>query len=189
MKFKLDENLPVELAADLRGMGYDVDTVNDEGLRGAADPAVVNAALAAGRILFTLDKGIAQFAALPGAPTCGSSLVSTGHVGTRGRHRICARAPAKSARSGPHQPSDSGRTVPYPISIGRARRARRNCTNYVPAGRPGSAKQNGEPGERQTPESHPGGVEESSLTRLPEGVTKISTPGLAPNSRRLRSNA
>ena len=36
MKFKLDENLPIELAADLRISGYDVDTVIDEGLRGAA---------------------------------------------------------------------------------------------------------------------------------------------------------
>ena len=53
MKFKLDENLPAELAPDLRGMGYDVDTVGDVGLRGAADPAVVNAAFAADRILFT----------------------------------------------------------------------------------------------------------------------------------------
>lgn len=45
MRFKLDENLPVELASDLRGMGYDVETVYDEGFRGAADPAVVNALL------------------------------------------------------------------------------------------------------------------------------------------------
>jgi predicted nuclease of predicted toxin-antitoxin system len=65
VKFKLDENLPVELASDLRGMGYDVDTVNDEGLRGAADPAVVNAASAADRILFTLDKGIANLQRYP----------------------------------------------------------------------------------------------------------------------------
>ena len=65
MKFKLDENLPVELASDLRGLGYDVDTVNDEGLRGAADPAVVDAALAADRILFTLDKGIANLQRYP----------------------------------------------------------------------------------------------------------------------------
>ena len=65
MKFKLAENLPVELASELRGMGYDVDTVNDEGLRGAADPAVVDAAFNAGRILFTLDKGIANLRRYP----------------------------------------------------------------------------------------------------------------------------
>ena len=30
VKFKLDQSLPVELASDLRGPGFDVDTVNDE---------------------------------------------------------------------------------------------------------------------------------------------------------------
>jgi predicted nuclease of predicted toxin-antitoxin system len=65
VKFKLDENLPIELAIDLRDLGYDADTVYDEGLAGAADPAVVDAAYAAGRILFTLDKGIANLQRYP----------------------------------------------------------------------------------------------------------------------------
>ena len=65
MKFKLDENLPVELVRDLRGLGHDADTLLGEGLRGAADPAVVDAAFAADRILFTLDKGIANLQRYP----------------------------------------------------------------------------------------------------------------------------
>ena len=65
MKFKLDENLPVELASDLCGIGHDVDTVSDEGLRGASDPAVVDTAFAADRILLTLDKGIANLQRYP----------------------------------------------------------------------------------------------------------------------------
>ena len=65
MKFKLDENLPVELVTDLRGLGHDADTVAGDGLRGAADPAVVGAASAAGRVLFTLDKGIASLQSYP----------------------------------------------------------------------------------------------------------------------------
>ena len=65
MKFKLDENLPVELATDLRALGHDADTVADEGLRGAADPEVVDAAFAADRVLFTLDKGIANLQRYP----------------------------------------------------------------------------------------------------------------------------
>ena len=65
MKFKLDENLPVELATDLRELGYDADTVIDEGLCGAADPTVVDSAFAADRILFTLDKGIANLRRYP----------------------------------------------------------------------------------------------------------------------------
>jgi len=32
VRLKLDENLPVELAAEIRGMGHDTDTVADEGL-------------------------------------------------------------------------------------------------------------------------------------------------------------
>jgi predicted nuclease of predicted toxin-antitoxin system len=65
VKFKLDENLPFELVTDLRGLGHDADTVAEEGLRGAADPAVVDAAFAADRILFTLDKGIANLQRYP----------------------------------------------------------------------------------------------------------------------------
>jgi hypothetical protein len=65
VKLKLDENLPVELVTDLRVMGHDADTVTDEGLRGAADPDAVDAAFTAGRILFTLDKGIANLRRYP----------------------------------------------------------------------------------------------------------------------------
>lgn len=60
MRFKLDENLPVELAPELRAMGHDTDTVADEGLCGEVDPVVVEAAAHADRILLTLDKGIAD---------------------------------------------------------------------------------------------------------------------------------
>jgi predicted nuclease of predicted toxin-antitoxin system len=67
VKFKLDENLPVELAPELRAMGHDTDTVVDEGLCGEADPAVVEAASKADRILLTLDKGIADVRSQPRA--------------------------------------------------------------------------------------------------------------------------
>lgn len=60
MRFKPDENLPVDLAAELRALGHDADTVADEGLCGEADAAVVEAASIADRILLTLDKGIAD---------------------------------------------------------------------------------------------------------------------------------
>jgi predicted nuclease of predicted toxin-antitoxin system len=67
VRFKLDKNLPVELASDLRAMGHDTDTVIDEGLGGAMDPAVVEAASIADRILLTLDKGIADARTQPRA--------------------------------------------------------------------------------------------------------------------------
>ncbi len=55
MRIKLDENLPVAAAVDLRRMGHEVDTVDEEDLSGAADPRVIAAASADGRALLTLD--------------------------------------------------------------------------------------------------------------------------------------
>jgi hypothetical protein len=43
MNFKIDENLPTELADELRQLGHDADTVYGEGLAGAMDPEVVEA--------------------------------------------------------------------------------------------------------------------------------------------------
>ena len=56
MKFKIDENLPVDLVADLRLAGNEADTVLDDNLAGATDSIVVAAAHREGRILPTLDK-------------------------------------------------------------------------------------------------------------------------------------
>jgi predicted nuclease of predicted toxin-antitoxin system len=65
MKFKLDENLPLELADDLPRIGHDADTVYGEGLSGTEDAAVVEAARASDRILMTLDKGVASLLQYP----------------------------------------------------------------------------------------------------------------------------
>lgn len=46
-------------------LGHDADTVSDEGISGAEDPAVLDAALKSGRVLFTLDKGIADLQRYP----------------------------------------------------------------------------------------------------------------------------
>lgn len=55
MKFKVDENLPLEVAEVLRAAGYDVLTVEDQGLRGVSDEALWSCSLAEGRSLVTLD--------------------------------------------------------------------------------------------------------------------------------------
>lgn len=44
MRIKLNENLPVELADDLRRLGHRVDTVADEGLQEQPDPLVADTA-------------------------------------------------------------------------------------------------------------------------------------------------
>ncbi len=65
MKFKLDENLPLELADDLVRLGHEADTVYAEGLAGEEDSVIVDAARASDRVLITLDKGIASLLQYP----------------------------------------------------------------------------------------------------------------------------
>ncbi len=57
--------MPVELRYDLRALGHDADTVHDEGIAGAPDSTVLQRAKAEGRVLFTLDKGIADVRQYP----------------------------------------------------------------------------------------------------------------------------
>ena len=44
MRFKIDENLPLEAATTLRQAGFDAETVWDEALSGAADERIANRA-------------------------------------------------------------------------------------------------------------------------------------------------
>ena len=65
MKFKLDENLPVELRDDLQTLGHEADTVPDEGLMGAPDSLLLERARDEERVLLTMDKGIADVRRFP----------------------------------------------------------------------------------------------------------------------------
>lgn len=67
MKFKLDENWPIELQADLRAAGYEAHTVVDEGLAGTVDAVILERARAEDRILWTMDKGIGDVRVYPPA--------------------------------------------------------------------------------------------------------------------------
>jgi predicted nuclease of predicted toxin-antitoxin system len=60
MKFKIDENLPTEVLSDLRAAGHEADSLPDEGLAGVPDSIVLDRVQREGRILLTLDKGIAD---------------------------------------------------------------------------------------------------------------------------------
>ena len=91
MNFKIDENLPTELADDLRQPGHDADTVLGEGLRGAKDPAVVEAARASDRILFTLDKGIANVRRFPAGEHAGAVLFRPDTSGRRAVMLSCGQ--------------------------------------------------------------------------------------------------
>jgi predicted nuclease of predicted toxin-antitoxin system len=65
VKVKLDENLPAELLDDLRAAGHEADTVRNEGLTGSPDAVILEQVRQDRRVLFTLDKGIADIRAYP----------------------------------------------------------------------------------------------------------------------------
>ena len=67
MRFKLDENLPAELAALFRRAGHDAVTVLDQDLGGAADPNVAAVCLQEQRAIVTLDMDFADIRTYPPA--------------------------------------------------------------------------------------------------------------------------
>jgi Domain of unknown function (DUF5615) len=65
VKFKIDENLPVEIADEIRGLGHEGDTVFDEELSGFPDAKVLAAAEKGKRVLLSMDKGVATVRLYP----------------------------------------------------------------------------------------------------------------------------
>ena len=65
MTFKLDENLPAELAWEFAEAGHGAETVVSEGMTGVSDSDLLRALRREGRILLTLDKGIANIRLYP----------------------------------------------------------------------------------------------------------------------------
>ena len=63
--FKVDENLPREVAALLRGHGYDAVTVHDQALVGRSDPDIASVCKAENRALVTLDLDFSNIRAYP----------------------------------------------------------------------------------------------------------------------------
>jgi predicted nuclease of predicted toxin-antitoxin system len=54
MQFKIDENLPIELAELLINAGYDAQTANDQRLQGTKDSILMDVCKSENRILVTL---------------------------------------------------------------------------------------------------------------------------------------
>lgn len=65
MRFKIDENLPAEIAEILRSAGYDALTVQDEALKGEADSRVMEVCRQENRILVTIDIDFADIRSYP----------------------------------------------------------------------------------------------------------------------------
>ena len=83
MKFKLDENLPLELLQDLRQRGHQADHVIDEGLRGVCDEELMAKVKHDGRVLLTMDKGIADVRTYPPSQYAGLVLFRSRATGKR----------------------------------------------------------------------------------------------------------
>src|SRR4030042_5360113 len=65
MRFKIDENLPIEIAEILINSGHDAKTVNAERLQGAKDPVLINVCKSENRVLVTLDTDFSDIRAYP----------------------------------------------------------------------------------------------------------------------------
>jgi predicted nuclease of predicted toxin-antitoxin system len=65
MKFKTDENLPVEVAEAMRAAGHDAVSVLEQDLGGWADPSVAEICRSEGRVLVSLDADFADVRAYP----------------------------------------------------------------------------------------------------------------------------
>ena len=73
MRFKLDENLPVELVQAFREFGHDAVSVLDQGLGGAGDSRLASICRDERRAIVTLDKDFADIRTYP--PGTHSGLV------------------------------------------------------------------------------------------------------------------
>src|SRR4051812_13551773 len=87
VKFQIDENLPEDLAEELWVRGHEADTVVSEGLKGAADPVILQRVQTEQRVLQTLDKGIADVRVYPPAQYSGLVLL---RPPSTGRHTVIA---------------------------------------------------------------------------------------------------
>lgn len=65
MKFKIDENMPLEVAELLRNAGHDSATVAEQNLSGTSDTSLATICLKEERILVTLDNDFADIRTYP----------------------------------------------------------------------------------------------------------------------------
>ncbi len=65
MRFKIDENLPVEVAELLREEGHEANTVLEQGLGGRADPDIASICQLEDLVLITLDTDFSDIRSYP----------------------------------------------------------------------------------------------------------------------------
>lgn len=77
MRFKIDENMPVDAAKLIQQYNYDVHTVFDENMSGAGDKDVFKACIDEKRILITLDLDFSDIWTYPPKETSGIIVIRT----------------------------------------------------------------------------------------------------------------
>lgn len=65
MQFKIDENLPIEIAQLLINANHNAKTVNEQQLQGAKDSTLINVCKNENRILVTLDTDFSDIGTYP----------------------------------------------------------------------------------------------------------------------------
>ena len=93
MRFKQDENLPVELAEAFREAGHDAVTVLDKDLGGARDPYLASLFRREGRAIVTFDTDFADIRTYPPSTHPGFVVLrldsqAYGHVLEIGKHLL-----------------------------------------------------------------------------------------------------
>lgn len=75
MQFKIDENLPVEVAAALRHAGHDAVTIHEQQMVGHPDSRIAAVCQSEGRAILTLDLDFADIRTYPPASFPGIVVV------------------------------------------------------------------------------------------------------------------
>lgn len=75
MRFKVDENLPVDVVRELQSYGHDAVGVVQQGLGGARDRDLFAVCKTEGRVLITLDVGFANIGEYPPGSSPGTIVL------------------------------------------------------------------------------------------------------------------
>jgi len=78
MQFKIDENLPIEIAELLIKAGHNAKTVNEQQLQGVRDPVLINVCKSENRVMVTLDTDFSDIRAYPPQEFSGIIILRVG---------------------------------------------------------------------------------------------------------------
>ena len=110
MRFKIDENLPVEFADELRAIGHDAITVREQRMGGAPDEDLFAVCIDEDRILMTMDIDFADIRVYPRVSVAGNSCVQDPASGQKSASLLSwTDYPVTGKRADSSHALDSGR--------------------------------------------------------------------------------